>query len=126
MPTDSSERAGTKKKKEKDLVRERLEQERQRLLEEIRQQSIVGQEHPGYGNHMADDASEVFEQAKSLAIREKLQSLLDQVEKALERINQGTYGLCTRCGARIDPARLEAIPYAALCFDCQQKSERKP
>jgi len=51
--------------------------------------------------------------------------LLKQVESALARFEDGTYGLCRDCGRPVDPARLEALPYAQLCLDCQSKQERK-
>ncbi len=103
----------------------RLEEEHARLREEIGQLGTGARENLGYGNHMADDATEAFEQAKNLALRRNLERLLEQVENALEKLGQGTYGVCERCGQSIDPARLKVIPYANLCLDCQQRRERK-
>ena len=105
------------------LVRRRLAEERERLLKEISQQEILGKENTGYATHMADDASEVYEQAKNLALREHLERMLNQVEAALARLDAGTYGICEDCGEPIDPARLEALPYATLCLECQQRRE---
>jgi RNA polymerase-binding protein DksA len=78
----------------------------------------------GYGNHMADDATEAFEQAKELALHQNAKQLLSQVTDALRRFEEGTYGSCTLCGAEIDPARLRALPYATLCLHCQQRQKR--
>jgi DnaK suppressor protein len=103
----------------------RLEAERERLLTELSQTNVVERENLGYGNHMADDATEAFEQAKNLALRQNLERLLDQVEDALERFEAGTYGLCEQCGREIDPARLKALPYATLCLSCQQRRESR-
>jgi RNA polymerase-binding protein DksA len=75
----------------------------------------------GYGNHMADDASEAFEQAKDLALRQNAKQVLAKVEDALERFDRGTYGLCEKCGTEIDPARLRALPYVILCLNCQRR-----
>ncbi len=108
-----------------DVFKARLEEERDRLRVEIGQLGTAQRENLGYGNHMADDATEAFEQAKDLALRRNLEHLLEQVENALERFDQDTYGLCERCGQNIDPARLKVIPYANLCFECQQRQERK-
>jgi len=58
-------------------------------------------------------------------MRKNNERLLAQVERALARFEDGTYGLCVDCGRPIDPARLEALPYAQLCLDCQSKQERK-
>jgi RNA polymerase-binding protein DksA len=104
-----------------DVLRSFLEDERVRLQTVIAQADAAGAENLGYGNHMADHASEAFEQAKGLALRQNAEQLLTQVEDALERFDQGTYGLCRHCGAEIDPARLKALPYATLCLHCQQR-----
>ena len=104
-----------------EVLRSFLEDERRRLETVIAQMDAEGGTNLGYGNHMADDASEAFEQAKELALRQNAQQLLSQVKDALARFGQGTYGLCERCGAEIDPARLEALPYATLCLRCQQR-----
>jgi DnaK suppressor protein len=50
-----------------------------------------------------------------------LEDQLAEVNKALERIEEGTYGICTNCGKNILPERLEALPYAELCIDCQRQ-----
>ena len=106
-----------------ELLKKRLEEQRGRLQEQISQLTIGGQDHPGYSNHMADDASEVFEQAKNLALRQTLERQLEQVEKALERFERGTYGYCLDCSEEIDYARLKAIPSAGLCINCMQRRE---
>jgi DnaK suppressor protein len=98
-----------------------LEGERARLEAVIAQVDIEGGENLGYGNHMADDASEAFEQAKELALHQNAEQLLKKVDDALERLEQGTYGHCEQCGVEIDPARLQALPYATLCLRCQQR-----
>ncbi len=72
-----------------------LEDERDRLETVIDQIDAEGGKNLGYGNHMADDASEAFEQAKDLALRQNAEQLLTQVTHALDRFEQGTYG-CLR------------------------------
>jgi RNA polymerase-binding protein DksA len=104
-----------------DVLRSFLEHERERLESVVTQVDAEGAKNLGYGNHMADDASEAFEQAKDLALRQNAENLLVQVTDALERFEAGTYGLCEKCGADIDPARLKALPYATLCIHCQQR-----
>ncbi len=95
-----------------------LKQEYARLVEEIKRQEVSTQDHPTSGNHMADDASEVFEQTKNLALKSHLERKLEQVELAIERVRRGTYGTCDKCGKAISPERLQALPYATLCLDC--------
>jgi len=104
-----------------------LEEERERLvaqLADLRRKEPPG--NIGYSNHMAEDATEAFEQAKGLALERRLENLLGEVEHALAKFDKGTYGLCEKCGQEIDPARLEAIPYATLCLACQHRYERVP
>ena len=76
----------------------------------------------GYGNHMADDATEAFEQAKDLSVRKRVEDTLLEVEGALRKFELGTYGICESCGVKIDWARLEAKPEARLCIKCRQRS----
>jgi DnaK suppressor protein len=118
----------------KEVFRERLEAERQRLVDELAAQDrngvvsgqVVGGEHAGYGNHLADDASDLFEQEKNLALQQNLKDLLAKVEHALRKFDAGTYGVCEGCGEAMDPARLEALPWAALCVRCKQKVQKRP
>jgi DnaK suppressor protein len=106
-----------------ETLRSFLESERTRLQEIMAQMDAEGGENLGYGNHMADDASEAFEQAKELALHQNAEKLLSQVDDALGRLSRGVYGICERCGEEIDPARLEALPYATFCLRCQQRLE---
>ncbi len=104
-----------------DMLRSFLEDERARLRKVISQMDAEGKVNLGYGNHMADDASEAFEQAKDLALRQNAEQLLEQVDDALVRFDQGTFGICEQCGTEIDPARLKALPYVTYCLHCQQR-----
>lgn len=106
------------------ILRARLEEERDELRDTLSHTEENGYANIGLGNHMADDGTEAFEQAASLALRRNQQWMLERVEKALARMEAGKYGMCERCGQKIDYARLEAIPYATLCIDCQPRAER--
>lgn len=70
----------------------------------------------------ADAAQTSAERDKELRVVEKLRDQLTAVNRAFERLADGTYGTCERCGATISDERLEALPYASLCMDCKQKS----
>ena len=74
--------------------------------------------------HMADFGTDAFEQEFTLGLMENEEETLRQIEASLERIEDGTYGDCEECGTKIPKARLEAIPYAALCVKCASESER--
>lgn len=72
------------------------------------------------------------EQAQERENEEVLEALvregeveLAQIKQALENITAGDYGTCEECGAKINPARLEIMPYAQLCIDCAEKHEKK-
>ncbi len=105
-------------------LRRRLKDQQARLIEEIKLFQIDGRDNLGYGNHQADDATDAFEQTKELSLLQNSERLLAQVQAALARFEEGTYGLCERCGKEIDPARLQALPYVALCMVCQQHLEQ--
>lgn len=108
--------------KSPEALRSFLKEEQARLEAVIAQIEAEGGTNLGYGNHMADDASEAYEQAKDLALRQNSEKLLVQVKEALARFERGTYGICQQCRQEIDPARLEALPYANLCLRCQQRN----
>lgn len=110
---------------QQEALRAFLKSEQTRLEAIVAQMSAEGSESLGYGNHMADDATEAYEQAKELALRQNAERLLGQVNDALERLEEGTYGRCEQCGEEIDPARLKALPYATLCLRCQQRLDAK-
>jgi len=75
--------------------------------------------------HMADIGSDNFEQEFTLSLMESEGDTLAQIENSLERIEEGTYGLCEECGGKIPKARLNAIPYATLCVSCAQRQEEQ-
>jgi DnaK suppressor protein len=103
-----------------------LEEERARLTKELArdgEELYNDEDRAGLGNHMADDATEVFEQAKSVGMHHAQERMLADVEDALARMEDGTYGVCRRCGNPIDSARLRALPTAALCLSCQEEVE---
>ncbi|HEX7588805.1 MAG TPA: TraR/DksA C4-type zinc finger protein [Anaerolineae bacterium] len=95
-----------------------LRKEHARLISEIKHQEIVEQDHPTTGNHMADDATEVAEQAKTLALRRHLEGMLKEIERAIARAEKGTYGTCERCHNPISEERLKVMPSATLCINC--------
>ena len=73
--------------------------------------------------HMADIGSDNFEQEFTLSLMESDAGTLDKIEAALERVEDGTYGHCEECGAKIPKTRLNAIPYATMCVKCASEYE---
>ena len=109
-------------------IRERLEGERKSLVEQLDSLSIENQNQQddyGVGNHLADDATELFTRERNIALRNNAQDLMDQIDAALQRLDDGTYGKCVRCGNPIGAERLEALPYAAYCVSCQAEVEHE-
>jgi len=101
-----------------------LQGERVRLFEGIQQLGSRDDERPGYGNHMADDATDVFEQTYNLSLRGSLENSLRLVDEALIRCEDGTYGTCGDCGQAIEWGRLKTLPYTSLCVGCVWRHER--
>ncbi len=102
-----------------EAARRTLEADRARLREELAGLSVELPEPMTYGSQAAA-ATQVFEQQKTLALRERAQHQLEQIEAALARLDSGAFGRCQRCGQRIAEERLEALPWAAYCIECQR------
>ena len=75
--------------------------------------------------HQADTGTETFDRERDVSILEQVEAELSDVEHALRRLDEGTYGICEACGSAIDDSRLEAKPEARLCLDDQTKAERE-
>ncbi|MFE1900328.1 TraR/DksA family transcriptional regulator [Streptomyces yangpuensis] len=79
----------------------------------------------GAGDDQADTGTKNITRESELALAANASSMLEQTERALERLEAGTYGLCESCGQPIGKARMQAFPRATLCVDCKQKQERR-
>ena len=77
-----------------------------------------------YPNHMADLGSDAMEREKDLLLASQEGVVARQIQDALAKIADGTYGVCEACEKPIDPRRLEVVPYASLCLKCKEKAER--
>lgn len=95
-----------------------LEQQREALLAELSELDSHPRAVLGYGNHQADDGTAAFEQAADLAMRCDAERTLHDVDLALAKMAEGTYGTCRACSKQIDPARLRAIPHTRYCLSC--------
>lgn len=97
--------------------------ERARLLEE-RGAAIIAPDQMTYGSQAAA-ASQVFAQQRDLALRDRADQQLALIDAALARLDDGTFGTCVRCGRPIAAERLEALPWAPRCIDCQRLADRE-
>jgi RNA polymerase-binding protein DksA len=76
------------------------------------------------GDHLADHASVILDREVDDSLEENAEQLVREIDAALGRIDEGTYGTCGRCGRQIPEERLAAVPYATLCVDCKRIEER--
>ena len=111
------------------LLRSRLESERKRLIKELEQliASVRPAEERREGSPFGkreEEATETLELEKRLALEKRMKAQLAEVEHALHKFEEGTYGLCDICGQPIDPARLEALPQANLCLSCKAQQAK--
>ena len=70
-----------------------------------------------------EEATESMELEKRLALENRLKALLAEVDRAIQKLDAGTYGYCDICNTAIDPLRMEALPQAILCMNCRQKAK---
>ncbi len=98
-------------------------------VDQMTTQALVGNSREGSGNlssvplHMADVGTENYDQEFTLSLIENDQETLTLIDRALVRIQSGTYGQCLDCGQMIAKARLQALPYASHCIQCARKQE---
>ncbi len=79
----------------------------------------------GYTYHMADVATDTYDREFSLGLASTDREALYELDDALKRIDDGTFGLCEVCKSLISKSRLKAIPNARLCVKCQEKKEKR-
>jgi DnaK suppressor protein len=110
-------------------VRGELLSERVRLLEEIATAEegladLIRDSGDGAGDDQADAGSKTFEREHEMSLANNARDMLDQVDHALARIEDGSYGVCESCGKPIGKFRLQAFPRATLCRSCKEAEER--
>ena len=113
--------------------RQLLITERVKFAEEIKSIAKENSKSPreasgdltAYTVHMADMAADTYERELSMNIVSSEQEVLYQIDDALKRIDEGTFGICQQCNTPITMSRLKAVPYASLCIKCQRAKEQK-
>lgn len=120
-------------KKELDDLRTRLEEERVQLQAQLTtieeatfssSQSEVSGE-VSFDDENADAGTFTFERERDLSIENNVRDLLRKIDRALGRMDDGTYGTCSRCGKPIEKARMKALPYVDLCIKDAQAQARR-
>jgi RNA polymerase-binding protein DksA len=120
-------------KKDLKHFEERLLEERKKLLGQLgylektmtQTQRDAGGDLSAYSFHMADMGTDAMEREKAFLFASAEGKLLYNVDQALRRLYRSEYGTCGSCGKEIGKARLDAIPHAGLCVDCQEKQEKE-
>jgi DnaK suppressor protein len=120
-------------KKELDDLRQRLLTEQEELQDQlttIEEQSFANSQSDisgevSFDEENADAGTFTFERERDLSIENNVRDLLGKIARALARMDDGSYGICSRCGKSIEKARLKALPYVELCLkDAQAQSRR--
>lgn len=112
--------------REKERFRKLLLEELKRLDQEAGEtRETLNREGPGENSDPFDAADEERERGFTLRLRDREQKLRKKILKALERLEEGTYGICEVCGEPIERKRLLSRPVATLCIDCKEEQERK-
>ncbi|MBI4735405.1 MAG: TraR/DksA family transcriptional regulator [candidate division NC10 bacterium] len=105
--------------------KQRLLAKRKELISEVRGSNVGSLETSTDGiQDIADQASSAYTKEFLLSIGDAERRMLRQVDEALAKIRQDTYGRCESCGEMISERRLEALPFARLCIACQEEEER--
>jgi DnaK suppressor protein len=117
----ATELKGMRSELSKDLIRLRAE-----LAEvESGMEDLINAEGMGAGDDQADAGTKTFEREHEMSLVYNARDMVVQTERALERIDNKTYGRCEECENSIGKARLQVFPRATLCMSCKQKEERR-
>ncbi len=106
--------------------RELLEEERDSLARQLDELGFAAGSGSGlnYDSNFADSSQVTAERGENEALVNELRNALIEVERALAKVEKGTYGICEKCGNQISPARLEAKPAVRTCIDCATNNRR--
>jgi RNA polymerase-binding transcription factor len=105
-------------------ILEDLRAEMTKFVRETATDVKTANESKGYSQHQADEGTDDFDRALNLQLTDKEIKILYQIDRALEKIEEGTYGICDVSGEPIPIKRLEAIPYATMTVQAQEKVEK--
>lgn len=106
------------------LERERLEHEIAELDADLSESLEDSSEESPYDQHMAETAAVTLDREIDLTLQENALASVAQIDRALAKLENGSYGKCDKCGKPIGEDRLQAAPFATLCIDCKRLEER--
>ena len=116
-----------------DKLRRLLEEERETYLRQARDlaaeaEALAAEREPGdtqFDEESGEGDTLNVERERDLALSASATQAVEEIDRALRRMDVGNYGICERCGKKIAVARLEALPFAALCIECKSREERR-
>jgi len=129
-------RAGKKKYTKKDLAdfKKNILKRKEEVLDGIKHiaddtlrssQKEASGDISGYTYHMADVATDNYDREFSLGLASSERNIIYELDDALKKVEDGTYGICEGCKVLISKVRLKAVPYARLCIKCQERKEKR-
>ncbi|MGA7616279.1 MAG: TraR/DksA family transcriptional regulator [Thermoanaerobaculia bacterium] len=108
-----------------DALRDALVSKQQELLDSFDRDRAAGNEQQEDGTQdLADKAASTYSKELNFSLSDSEREMLVQVEEALDRFDDGTFGTCTNCSATIGERRLTAVPWTPFCIDCQELQEK--
>lgn len=105
------------------MIQNTFTKDRANLLDDIRREKANLDAYSDENPDMFDLADRCLNQEISQKRLDHMEKWLEQIEISLKRVHEGTYGICANCGKPINPERLEAMPAAVYCIECQQEQE---
>ena len=99
--------------------RARLQEELAAVREELQRVEKKLEQRPNFG--LGQGSPDIYEWEMNLALRSRVEAKIESLEDAIQSLEEGDYGICERCGERIEPERLEILPHTTFCITCAQK-----
>jgi len=121
-------------KKELDFFKKLITKIREKVLDDIKHisedtlkksQKDAAGDISGYTYHMADVATDTYDREFSLGLASNERQSLYELEDAIKKIEEGTFGICEECKSPISKTRLKVVPFARLCVKCQERKEKR-
>jgi DnaK suppressor protein len=109
-----------------DAIRSELEQRRREIAERVAELAKTPElgTAQGFGKRIGDGTTEAISRLTDIGVGQSLEQTLARTERALAKLDEGSYGACDTCGAAIPPRRLEVMPDSVLCVECASRSPR--
>jgi DnaK suppressor protein len=106
-------------------VRKKLEDQRKLLLQQIDERELKSKASEVINPDRSDLAIRYDQRERYVVLGSQAEKQIEEIEQAIKRLDEGSYGACLDCGKAIAPGRLRALPYASLCIHCQAKHEKR-